>query len=412
MPAGVVTASSSSGLVPMQASIQNLARVRPSGDLSSGVPAQNYAPGQYDFRSNIQVLGADPTVNAAAFGATLARTVSEIMGGAANVNASSARIVRGTRQTQGVRRSGIAGAVPILNLTDRDVPTWWLTVEGRVNGTSPWTLNGQLGLNRAIARAVAQVTRLTRVDDAYTIPPDGGELDAMFRADGACSGHRDYSKVYAAACTRVQPVIASATPPAPAPTTGPVMTPIPPPAPTGGSAPATGPTCAIRIQSVMWLRPTATFDHVGPQIPAGTPVTVTGPKVQDRGSLALYPVLVNGQRGYGALSAADFLGCTTFPGPGGAGSGGSTAVAPRPPSPSPVPGAPPLMLNNSLSGGASSTGTSMVALGVGAGVLTLLGVAAYVKRKEIKAMLSGTHAPAHGHAKHNGRRARRRRASH
>lgn len=388
--AGFVTRTGSFGVIPRRADAFGVA---PAGDLTSGVPTNSQAPGTFQFRTNIQVLGADPSVNAAAFLSTLQRTVQEIMGSSLRVN--SASIVRGGRDTQEVPRSAFVRALPGIGaaatLLPKQVPTWWLTIQGNVTANNAWVLNGGAGFNRAIARAVAQTTRLTRVDDDYTVPPDGGPLDAMFRADGACSGHRDFSQVYAAACTRLAP---GAAPAAPAPQQQ--MVPIPPPSPSVAPTPTGGPSCAIRVQSQFWLRPRATFDREGRNFPAGTAILVTGNKLEERGTLALYPVTVGAQSGYAALSAADFVGCTAFSAPPGSGSGGSSTSTLRPPAP--IVAAPMLLPPQQ-----QEEGTSAWVWGGAAAVASLAGIAAVVKRKEIKAWIDSKR-------KRNG--ARRRRRSH
>ncbi len=68
----------------------------------------------------------------------------------------------------------------------------------------------------------------------------------------------------------------------------------------------------VRVAEPFWLRPHATFEHVGPLYPVGTVVTITGPAQGTKGSLALFPVSVGGVAGYAALSARDMEGCTTF----------------------------------------------------------------------------------------------------
>jgi len=380
-PAGFITRAPQFGIIPRSADVFAVA---PAGDLATGTPSNNQAAGSYRFRSNIQMLGVEPNVNAAAFQANLARTVGEIMASFAPV-VNSARVVKGARQTQTVDRPGVGAAalrgVPgssIVGAGRRDVPTWWVTIEGQITAPYAWQLNGAAGFNRAIARAFAQSSTFSSVDSAYPAPPDGGPLDNAFRRDGACAGTRDFNAVFAAACTRVEPAAAAPSPTAaPAPRQGgPVMTPIPAPS---GPASGSGPTCPIRVQSPMWLRPTATFDRTGPQFPAGTAVTVTGPKVQERGTLALYPVTVGTQRGFAALSAEDFLGCTAFPGPPRGASGGSGGSAPAAPQPAPLLAPPPPREDEGVS--------PLVIGGVAAGV-TVAGVLAYVNRAKIKSMFS------------------------
>lgn len=371
--------------------------VRPAG----AEPLANYPAGRTTFNSTLQAIGAEPVINTGAFLSTLQRTVREIMG--AGVTVEFARIVKGERSVQSIPRRGVGALVPGLNLINQDVSAYWVSVnEIRINATQPYTLNGTnasgegIGLNRAIARAVAQVTSWRNVESGFTAPTNGGSLDALFRSSNACSGGHNYSQVWAAACTR--PVAGSFVP-APASTAmtpvTPVMTPVDSPSPGQASQGmdqilATGQTCAVRLLAASHKRSTPTFDiGSSPSFPAGTAVTVTGPFVAQRGGLTLYPVSIAGDPGFMPLSRAEMAPCAIFPAPAplassGGGSNRSTsrypvAVRTSPSQPSTL---------ASLSGEPSSASSTLLWGGLAA--LATFGLAAVViKRKEIKRAFSG-----------------------
>ena len=374
--------------------------VRPAG----AEPLANYPAGRTTFNTTLQAIGAEPVINTGAFLSTLQRTVREIMG--PGVTVEFAQIIKGGRTTQSIPRRGVGRLVPGLNLVNEDVAAYWISInEIRVNATQPYTLNGTdargegNGLNRAIARAVAQVTTWRNVESGFTAPTNGGSLDAMFRTRNACSGGHDYSQVWAAACTR--PVAGSFVP---APTSSapvtPVITSVPAPSP-GMASPgtdqilATGQTCAVRLQAASHMRATATFDiGSSPSFRAGTAVTVTGPYVAQRGSLTLYPVSVAGQAGFMPLSQAEMAPCATFPAPAprssssGGGGGSSSSTSRYPVAVRTSPSQPPNTLA-SLSGDRSSA-SSILLWGSLAAVATFGLVAVVIKRKEIKRALSGS----------------------
>mgnify|MGYP000916992570 CR=1 FL=1 len=181
------------------------------------------------------------------------------------------------------------------------------------------------------------------------------------------------------------------------------MTPIPPPVDTTPVTPtpsAVTQTCAVRLQAASHLRATPTFDiGSSPSFPAGTAVTVLGNAVARQGSLTLYPVSIAGQQGFMPLSSAEMAPCPLFASSSPA-SGGGTSIVTRPPTTPARPATPAVPGANlaSLSGDSSSMTYVWIALGV----VAAFGVtAAVVKRKEIKAALSGH--------KRNGRRRSRRR---
>lgn len=306
-----------------------LTLVAPAGSLTAGVPAENYEPGSYEFRSSIMVLGVEPMVDGGRFPANLQNTVRQLVPG---VTVQSASIVKGAETTAPVPRVSLGGTqAQNIPGNSRDVQAWWLTITGRVDATTRFALNGSAGLNRAIARAVAQSTGFRGFVDAdyrSKIPTDGSTLDAQFRSGAACSGGYNHQQVYARACTRLQQVGPNALSVTQASSAAPPATTVPTAQP-----PAVAPaqTCAIRTAQKLYLRDTATFatrDAAGrtfPEFPAGTAVTVTGQKIAEQGALALYPISIAGRTGFGALSAADFVGCTIFTAPPARASGGSSS---------------------------------------------------------------------------------------
>lgn len=374
--------------------VQAAGLVRPAGD----VPPATYQPGLTMFASTMLALGAEPVINVDGFLATLRRTVSEIMG--PSVQVQSATIVKGSRQTIAVPRTGIGR---LLGIFRGQAPGWWVNVNNLViSARQPFELNGSRGLNRAIARAVAQSTRWVNVQNGVTAPVDGGSLDAQFRSSDACSGGINFDQVWARACTRPMGLTVPVTEVS-VPSTTPEMTPIA--APPVNTTPAVAPqTCAVRLQSASHLRATQTF-AIGssPSFPAGTAVTVRGRAVARQGSLALYPVSIAGQDGFMPLSASEMASCPELA--SSSSSGGGSSVVTRPPTtpgrnttPA-VPGANLAMISDDSNGTSGMTYAWIALAVVGAFGVT----AAVVKRKEIKAALSG-----HGHGhKRNGRKSRR-----
>lgn len=374
--------------------------IRPAG----AEPQGSYPAGSYTFNSTMQAVGTEPVINAAAFLATLQRTVREIMG--PDVSVSFAQIVKGTMTQERVTIRSVLYPTGL----QRVLPTWWVNVnEIRLSSPRPFTLNGVntqgqgVGLNRAIARAVAQVTSWRNVMADYPAPRDGGSLDARFRAPDACSGGADYTQVWARACTRptgqaapastqgqgmpaateLNPVTPIASPDAP------VMTPLGPSANPNAAAK----TCTVQLQAASHLRATPTFDiGTSPSFPVGTSVFVSGPFVAQRGSLTLYPVVVNGRAGFMPLSRAEMDACGALTPPasqsssssgGGHGSSSTHPVAVRSRTVAPTP-----TVAANLAGDSSSMTYVWIALAVVAAFGT---TAAIVKRKEIRAYFARKH---------------------
>ncbi len=309
--------------------------ILPAGDaLSSGNPSPTANAGSWDFRTSIQVLGADPQIDAGSFASTLARTMTEVAGNGMSV--SSASIVKGAQQPQSITGT-VAHALRTATHTTNDPPSWWITINGRLDTTGGWRL---ADLNRAIARAFMQVTRFDGfIDPRYSdrVPTDGGPLLNALSAANACTGGRDYTKVFSAACTRYQgaATVGPNTLPAlidqgTAQTSMQGSTQRPP---TSSTAPNPASTCAIRSQAQFWLRPSATFARTGPTYPAGTAVQITGPRISTQGSLGLYPVRVNSggvtRDGYAAFNASEMASCSLYAG-GGTSSPQNGVVTQRP----------------------------------------------------------------------------------
>lgn len=392
-PAGCIGEQFAPGGLPLYPTLF-AGSVRPSGAVpTTGAPAASYPAGNWAFKTNLQVVGADPTINPDAFGAAFAVAAEELAG----VNVSRVSIRKLAQTTQSVPRTeGLLQYLPSSSMTNLDVPSWWVEVEGDLSSRNGFETNR---LNQAISRAFANGTRWSGyVHEAYRskIPRDGGQLWARFQASNACTGGATYTDVMARACTRIGAPGAvpaappNATPPAPSPAPAtPAMVP-------NSTMPSLPSDCAVRVASPFWLRPRATFEHVGPQYPAGTAVTITGPAQSTQGSLALFPVSVAGVAGYAALSTRDMEGCTTFRHPAAS----APATSSRPvaqatlsrPSSTPTPAR--TTYNASMVPSNSSSSSTWL-WGLGAFGVAAVGIGAFVKRKEIKAYFT---KPAHGHS--------------
>lgn len=410
----------------------------------------NYPAGSFSFRMAAQAFRTQPQINAANFVQLFSQALASLVPG---VSASGVSIAVGAGPE--VDPDGI------LNSADRAGPTWWVTATGRVTAGSAWMLTGERGLNRALARAVAQASTLAAtVQPSGTWsgnplnsatspyrPADGSQLQSMLDNPEACGSHQNTRQMWMRACTTVTPLSALPTAPPPTATTtsqvgagtltqpsqggnGTVYT-----APTqniGGGSPAsnsgtlTSGNCAVNIISQAWIRPTATFERVGPIAPPGSLLVLLGKAVRPDGSaftqgtLSLYHVQVAGSPnvsiigtdGFAALDPRDVgtqspAGCSsqivTVP----VGSNAPVASVPRPAS------APPLgtALVNPV-GGAGGTnsnafpwGTAALAAGI-----VLVGGALVINRDKIgKAVSSGRSRASAGYEKaRDAYRARRR----
>ncbi len=283
----------------------------------------SYGAGSFSFRSALQAFRTQPIINAAAF--------------AARFNEALAAIVPGVQASASIAVSPGPEVDPsgILNSADRAGPTWWVTVAGSLNASIPWALTGQFGLNRAVARAVAQSMTLgattppslTGAETATTFvqdnpgyrPADGAQLQGVLDNPEACGSYQNTRQMWMRACTTITPISSLPTAPPPTATTttqgGSVYT---APAqdigaPSSGSGTLTSGNCAVNIVSQAWIRPTATFDRVGPIAPPGSLLVLLGRTQLTQGSLRLYRVQVAGSpnvniigsEGYAALDATD-----------------------------------------------------------------------------------------------------------
>lgn len=281
----------------------------PAGDVVNG----NVTPGTYTAATNILVAGARPTLSTSAYRDALVRTVREVMGSNAGVDLSSVTVTVGAQQT--LSRGLLAS----------DAPGWWVNLSAVIAVANPVTVEN---INRAIARAFFQSATLSRVDDRYSMPGDGGPLLARLQAGNACSGGEDLSAVYARACTRFTPyqgMSIAALGQGAQPTTPASSTPTSPGTPSttvrAAQQALVGNTCPTAQK--FYLRPTATFDQVGREYPAGTSITILAPTGlrNTAGTLDLYQIRVNSNQatGYAALSASDAARCN------GSSSGGSSS---------------------------------------------------------------------------------------
>lgn len=384
-PSGCVGQPYAPGALPLYPAL--LGGVRPSGDVpTTGAPAVSFPAGNWAFHTNIQVVGADPTIDPSGFGAAFAVAAEELAG----VNVQSVSIRKGPQTNQAVPRvEGLLQHLPGASLASRDIPSWWIEIDGQINSRNGFETDK---LNQAISRALASSTRWTgyaHEDWRSKIPRDGGQLWGRFRASNACTGGATYTDVMARACTRigapgsVPSAPPSATPPASqssAPQTAPS---------------ATRPDCAVRVASPFWLRPTQTFERTGPQYPAGTAVTITGDAITTQGSLALFPVSVAGRMGYAALSERDMVGCTTFRHPAAA---RPTSTSPRPVAQATLsrPGTSAISpVRATMLAPPAEDDSSAWKWGLGALFVATVAGTAVVKRKEISAYFSSKRSATH-----------------
>lgn len=276
----------------------------------------SYPAGRYTFRMAAQAFRTKPNIDTSTFPTYFARAVAALMPAGVTGTAS----VFAASDGPSVDPTGVT-------FVNREGPTWWVTVNGSINAPVGWSLTGNTGLNRAIARALAQATTLApsvipsprlpgdSLPASYR-PTDGGQLQTMLDHPEACtqgSGvHVNTSQMWMKACTAVT-AAGEATPP---------NIPSVPPTPSTGGAP--GPTatvtplptapapsaCTVTIASQAWIRPTATFSHVGPNVPVGTQLVLLGRTNSTSGSMRLYRVRVAsgehvGLEGFAALDVSD-----------------------------------------------------------------------------------------------------------
>jgi hypothetical protein len=148
--------------------------------------------------------------------------------------------------------------------------------------------------------------------------------------------------------------------------------------------------CSVTSAERFWLRPTRTFDRVGPQFNPGTRLDVLAGPFERQGNLALFEVRVGSQTGFAALNPQEVASCPAaqrFTAQSSAPSTPSSTPAPAP-STTAVTTAPSTTLATQPQGGASISqrgmsqgaktalivgGTAVALTGVGLGLYYALG---------------------------------------
>jgi hypothetical protein len=292
---------------------------------STGVPSAIVPVGRVAFESHILVAGFVPTIDRGGFPARFASELNTVSMQKASSSAADVGIAAvastDSSEIRSITTARATDSFGVLGAPFRDnVPATWVTVSGFANVSQEIQLQA---LNRAIAWSLA---------NSVSNPPEGtsglaSRIITAFNVNGACEGTRRYAETIVAACTRWTRV-AAAQPAAvqpPAPTPGAATQ---PPAPQGTLTPiaqsASEPAlCSFVTASRFWLRPSPTFERVGPEIPAGTRVDLMDATSQTQGTLRLYDVRVAatqtvaaarayvGRRGWAAMSAADVASCAS-----------------------------------------------------------------------------------------------------
>lgn len=326
----------------LSSSIDNRPQFLSAGAVpSTGSPNESYPPGAYDFVTHLLILGADPIINRASFPGRLSETIRELVigatsdasfnavvkGGATNVMVPAPIALRLARVSLaggaawtayevggffgGLTTGSIpaalttayasaltAGVATYAGTADRlgpmPVTGHWITITGRLVAAATWTT---ASLNRAIARAFANNVTWQNVVPAYRsgfpAPNDGNPLLSALNDSDACSGGSDYSKVYAAACTRIGVATVSNAAPPPPVTTMAVL---------GPSAPG----------AASYAKPTAYQTHPTTQPlqshPTTIPTTAAAPPAQS--NTGKYLAI-----GVGAISAAVAIATILLSGP-------------------------------------------------------------------------------------------------
>jgi hypothetical protein len=316
----------------------------------SGAPAQSsYPAGQYEFRAAVQAFRTQPLVSAPLLAPQFPLALAAVMGAE----------FRGTLRLSGV--SPGPSFNPSLGLAEEirayawAGPTWWVTVEGTITADAGWTPDR---LNSAIARAIARSTSLGPTTVASAAPnvmpgspiyrsflsdnpdyrPDAAGAESQIRDAlyGACgNGNTCARSMWIRGDLTVFPITTISAPPSP-PQPRPVpvanipdvpTSPVSPAAPVGSAAPDLPPPadrgCWSIITSPAWLRPTPTFDHVGPLLARGSTLRLLHRTNLTQSGLTLWhvevlegssPASAIGQTGYAALGTADTTGGATVPG--------------------------------------------------------------------------------------------------
>lgn len=383
----------------------------------------SYPAGTFNFRSSLRAFRTQPNVNAQAFIARFNEALAGIMPG-----------VRGSASVVSVTTGGTYNPSGGLfsEITDSRTdagPTWNVVIVGNLTSPSAWMLTGAAGLNRVIARALYNATTMegtttpgaagliSRTEGFATRfpayrPVDGSQIQAVLDNPEACGSFVDFRQMWMSGCTTVTPttIVGSNLPTAPVPTattTSQVGASTLTQPRAGGSSPAsssggtlTAGNCAVNIVSQAWIRPTATFDRVGPIAPPGSLLVLLGKAVRPdgsaftQGSLSLYHVQVAGSAntsiigtdGFAALDPTDIgtqspAGCSAQIVRVPVGANAPVATVPRPASAPPL-GTP---LVNPPANNTSSFpwGTAALAAGV-----VLVGGAAIINRDKISRAVS------------------------
>ncbi len=290
---------------------------------TSGSPGASGTAGRIAFHANVLVAGYVPELARGSFPQRLAETIAELI---PNSGANSADI--------GIGMASVTNADELANI-GRSFPNRtgaWISVDGAFTAYGAWQL---ANLNRAIARALSNSITFPRLNAAVPDPgasdprlpardPNsngtaGAPLLDAFNRPRACDGARDFTKVYAAACTRWAPIAQNALPGStPGASTQPQGTPT-----QIAQSPSEPALCSFPAVARFWLRPSATFERTGPELPAGTRVDLMDVTSQTQGTLRLYDVRVAatqsvaaarqyaGRRGWAAMSAADVASCAS-----------------------------------------------------------------------------------------------------
>lgn len=326
----------------------------PGGSLFSGAPPAGPVTGSIVVQLTVLFRGAKPTTNVATFnarlgdalralvpGATVARPFSVAIGAPQAISPPSvagSAAVAALATVAGAAGAAVQSVAGIYNfLRSRNMaPGWWATISGGV--VQSRTPMDQAQLRRAFARAFWQSTTWEAAP-GITVPSDGSQMQRALDRSDACTGGEDRNAFVSRACLRWQwqrdeslAIINAQQPQSQAPGTT-AQTPATAPVAAPQVAPA---LCTVTSQAQFWLRPTATFDRVGPNFPPGTRVEILSRAQGNRGSLSLYQARVNGQVGYVAMNDQEVASCAAA----FARTQGAVTSAPVASTPSPTPSQP------------------------------------------------------------------------
>lgn len=292
--------------------------VPPPGSVpSSGGSASSGQSGRVAFESRFLLIVNEPIISEGAFPARLSETISELVAGA-TASAADIAISKAVADNTSADMQAVRGrnAVVASEAQAGRPSGWWITVVGAFQASQNWQL---ANLNRAIARAFGNTTTWRTLVPSERVDANwAGLLNTALNQPNACTGRRDYATEngIVAACTRWAPLRASAG----ADSQPGKMTEIP--APTNEPGSPAG-ICVVRIADYAYVRPTQTFDRVGPRVPTGTKLQILDVTERTQGTLRLYKVRVApateqtveaakefaGNAGFAALSQRDVATC-------------------------------------------------------------------------------------------------------